>query len=803
MRRCSLLTRSLHPQMSNRSRHLWPNNTSKRKLASNAATANDHFDRLKAQVVAWREELANVDKDLHQKLFSATADKHQANKKPSKGAVIDYKVFGSREMNERVTDVVQKYNHLASTIARSHHCQQQPHEPRQNERITAASLAKPPTKTLSLLNSAQKMLLESFCVRFYALHRVQASRLEGRQMGLDKLAFTTLAEQARLWTQEQLRGTRYGYSTKSAKVKKDLPKKARITPEISSTLMFGAKEFNWKLMANLWPQLTATKLQNSKSVTTIFCQWERCIKFRKKQILQKREVAPLRARVFATMVETAAHPIAEYEADPRSFGWRHRGHRSASMASKYVASRLENYLPMSHKDNPIRFIQVDLDDCFDKMSHETILKSYPLIPQYRSFLQGFLKAPRRGHCKPLEQKELELQEKEKEQENYNKEQSEETVQSSTSTDGTTSWCPLSGVLFDSVLGRSLVSNALDGLEGFLLQDLPLNKDSAPFFEEIEVIRYGASIVIVGMGRYEMFETVSKRLRTFLEERNLYSSKIQQHTEPPIVSFVPGRSFEFLGFRYIFIRKGHPGRFSRGFWNSKRGKFVVPDRFQVAISQTSLNHMNLELQRRLSKRHAPAKVENLIEGCNRALKKISSYFDVSPATHKQLNTYMFKSAEKIRRLFRRKFQSSPQLGTMIRNRFYKKGKEDDGVRIEYNGVRLLKVKEIESGYLNSFRSKAPKTSFLTSNVYLDTDGGEQRPEESPGTFFTPEWIDDALAPKFKLSKVGEDGSDFNNDDEEEDEDRDSGDESSSDDETDENGESENGMLQGHYTARKYE
>ena len=709
--------------------------------ATATATATEHVpppSRWETDFEAWRTELRSADDALHKALFrplDAAELKARGGTLP-KQVIKHPSVFGSSALREKVISVIQNYNYLVSQLARAHHQQ----EDGVSKRITGTLLAKKPfpSQELSLLESTQDMLLKSHCIRFYALLKVQLSPKEGLEKGLDNRAFTTLRDQQQLWTNEALKKTRYGRSTKSAKVKKDLPKKARMTAETTQMLSRFSRDYNWKLMAQLWPRLSTHNLEKRNSVRTISCHWKKCPSFMRTRTYQKQEVAQLRDRVLAMIVEVAVHPITEYQADPHSFGWRHRGRRSASMACKYVASLLERDLSVSNKENPIRMIKIDVNESFDKISHESILNSYPLIVKYRPFLESFLKAPRRGHRIPP-----------KEPLPRRKKNKEVLIETETTPEG---WQPKSGVLFDSVLGRSLVNNALDGLEETLLHDLPLHQHGT-HGEDIRVVRYGTSILILGMSRYEIFEEVYQRLRIFLQERNLCSFDGQNSS---IFTFKPGTSVEYLGFRYLFTRpggeNGHSGRFSRGFWNSRNNKFVIPSRFQVIIDQYSMNRMNDASKRSLSRSHTPFPVENLIERSNRRLEKFASYFDVSPSTHMQLHdNYAYKTFSRFRKLLRRKFQSSPKLGTMIQNKFYWRNEDGKDLRIGYKGLKTLKLKDLDTGIRQSFAARAPTTSFLMSNVYLDPDCCEGAFIESTSAAYTPLWIEDAFATKFKLVK----------------------------------------------------
>lgn len=213
-----------------------------------------------------------------------------------------------------------------------------------------------------------------------------------------------------------------------------------MTPTVKAALAQTTPILNQNLMAQLWPQL---KLYGKKSnVKVVKCGWRRG----RKLTFFKTEVAQLRDVVLSQMVETAVHPLVEYQADPTSFAWR--PHRCASQAARYVACQLEQL----YEERP-RVMRVELEDCFDKLRHETILDSYPLSAAYRPFSVSFITAPRRGLATP--------------QMTENKYRARKRMHKGLPPPPQvpeTTWRPASGVLLESVLGKAIVNNALDGLE---------------------------------------------------------------------------------------------------------------------------------------------------------------------------------------------------------------------------------------------------------------------------------------------------------------------------------------------------
>lgn len=195
------------------------------KLAASTATTTYnllppqepcHYD-WEEQVQRWQEHLKRVDRNLNQALGLLPKGNHRRNTQK-----INAEAFGSPKLAAEVQSVVQTYRRLVSQLARVHYQQQQQKgtDGSQPQCIMGHLLAQRPfgSTVLSRLDETQRLLLESSCVRFDALHKVQArsSRSSNNNnKGFDDLAFVTLKDQQRQWTKDQLKNTRYGRSTKS------------------------------------------------------------------------------------------------------------------------------------------------------------------------------------------------------------------------------------------------------------------------------------------------------------------------------------------------------------------------------------------------------------------------------------------------------------------------------------------------------------------------------------------------------------------------------------------------------------
>jgi hypothetical protein len=73
------------------------------------------------------------------------------------------------------------------------------------------------------IEKLQCVFIESFSIAIFAIDSIKSS-LGNTMAGTDSMRFKTKSEFLKLIQEEKLKKTRYFYSTKSEKVKKDLPK---------------------------------------------------------------------------------------------------------------------------------------------------------------------------------------------------------------------------------------------------------------------------------------------------------------------------------------------------------------------------------------------------------------------------------------------------------------------------------------------------------------------------------------------------------------------------------------------------
>ncbi len=297
----------------------------------------------------------------------------------------------------------------------------------------------------------QCLFIESAAARYYSVEKV--SRSPGRfTPGVDGIAFLKLNNEYFQYKKKQLKGTRYNMSGKSTRVKKDLPKRAILTNEIKNDIKQRVDTHNNELKLTLFKRCNIKTYRKNYKGDTVRRVW-----IPKPQSMESRPlgIPTIRDRVLQTILHAAAHPIVEYQSDPHSFAYR--PNRSASSAIALLTGHLEQLgiqkntqqnLPIKVSQSsyekfkgrryrkkilqirpkakkrqrkylyqyyicgpniPIkdqktlkkpfkffsnyRLINVDILKCFDNISHDAALKTYPICSKYRYFIRAWLNAP--------------------------------------------------------------------------------------------------------------------------------------------------------------------------------------------------------------------------------------------------------------------------------------------------------------------------------------------------------------------------------------------------------------------------
>lgn len=208
------------------------------------------------------------------------------------------------------------------------------------------------------LQRLQCLLIESFSTAVYAINSIKTAS-GSNTAGSDTIRFKSKAEFLNDIQKERLIKTKYFFSTKSIKVKKDLPKIISIA-EDSKLAKQLATEYNLKLQLELIKKVNLKSIRkNYKPIST-----KRIWIPKSNNKARPLGIPSLRDRVLQKIILFAILPIVEYQSDSNSFGFGED--RTPHQAISIVA------------DSIIRFSKINQltkKSSFKKVSAETYKKS--------------------------------------------------------------------------------------------------------------------------------------------------------------------------------------------------------------------------------------------------------------------------------------------------------------------------------------------------------------------------------------------------------------------------------------------
>jgi RNA-directed DNA polymerase len=262
-------------------------------------------------------------------------------------------------------------------------------------------------------------------------------------------------------------------------------------------------------------------------------------------------------RTVQAVYHLALDPVVETRSDPNSFGFRKR--RSCHDA----ITALRNHLDKWYSARWI--LDADLSKCFDKISHEFLLKHTKICD--KTVLQQWLKSG---------------------------------VMEEDSFSMTTEGTPQGGII-----SPTLCNVALNGLEDMIHKTIPWKKGKTP---KIHVIRYADDFVVLGSNP-EMLGKVKIATSTWLADRGLEFNE----KKTSLVHIRKG--FVFLGFNI-----------SRKNWNPRLNKMT--DQETVLVIEPAIKGIR-KLKKVISEtilKESP--IERIISTLNPILRGWTEYFRIS-------------------------------------------------------------------------------------------------------------------------------------------------------------------------------
>jgi hypothetical protein len=165
-----------------------------------------------------------------------------------------------------------------------------------------------------------------------------------------------------------------------------------------------------------------------------------------------------------------------------------------------------------------------------------------------------------------------------------------------------------------------------------------------------IIRYAADILILGKGDVSQFKMILSRLKSFLDNHGL---SLKNEKSVDVQDFSPGKSIEYLGFKFLFTNYKNPKFGLAKFTKIKPDPFIIlRNKFSnysrsgllVLIRKESFKKAVLKIKNILSRKNIPLSVKLLIERVNAVLRGTVNYFGHFQKTRvqlKQLDNLIYK------------------------------------------------------------------------------------------------------------------------------------------------------------------
>lgn len=616
------------------------------------------------------------------------------------------------------------------------------------------------------IEKLQCVFIESFAICVLAVYEISKSP-GSNTAGTDGKFFKNLQSQKADFFKKNLKNTRYQMSSKPFKIKKDLPRKAWITDDILSNLKSTLTQDNLDFCFKLVQKCNFKTLRKNYKANSVKRVW---VEKSNSKDFRPLGIPTIRDLVLQQVIVWAIYPIAEFQADCLFFGFRQQRsalqaisfifrklsktritrNRSLFKPVKVGIDKFQSFEGKKGKFKQVRtfvknkrnkrnrrtrqylydyyiypevskpkssptfkffsqyyYLNVDVEKCFEKISHDAIFEKTPLTNKYLFVLKAWCKAPIVGP-ETVKGKIIKIQ-------------------------------PTEGVPQGSIIGQLLCNIVLDGLQDYIQNQLPERYNCSEremrylnfkitgssiirssTYLSLFCVRYADDILILAKCSNEQIKKIQKLLVEFLSYIGL---EIKNSSEFQGKLFEPGSSFEYLGFKFIYPDFRKKKTFDKGKYTkfkitpmnlaqNVKSRYLNNNIF-LLVSKPSLQKFKDNLKKQLSKKHSYLSVDKMVDSLNTMMRVFLNYYNITSTVSAQLlpiNDLLHKSFYKY---LLRKYSSVPKIYTYIKKNF------KNGNRFSSGNKTLLRVNDIKPLESVALPFIAPSNEYLQANLYLDT------------------------------------------------------------------------------------
>lgn len=614
----------------------------------------------------------------------------------------------------------------------------------------------------------QNVFIESIAICIYSIDLVY--RKPGSQTpGMDNIHFKTSKHMEDEYLIANLPKKKRNHCKYKSAENIKVQRKKIITPELKEQFKREAQSYNKNLCLSLASKCIIKSIRKNYIASTVKRVW---IPKNNKPGLRPLGILTIRERVLQNIILLSSTPILEFSADPLSFGFRPQrsgtqciaylfnkiaqsrqlnrkyGHMKPVSKTVYESTKENRYTKkirqrtsLYTKKWPInyrrfryiywvyqqkvtpskpkvilyrRIINVDIKKCFDKLSHKSVLKYYPITKKYKFLLKSWLRAKIYG----------------KRTENCA---------------FPTFFILNKGVPQGSIIGPACCNAALDGLEKAIKTTLPKNarmkinvstlrhalkihkKQSIQDLDDrtrkpyvnVETIRYADDIIIIAKASYEQTTKLVGTLKNFLRHRGLELKT--PNNDQFFFTFKPNTSFKYLGFTIFFpnfkktiFKRGKFTKFKaspNNLVNQRKYDYYRATIF-ISILKYKITTQLSKIRQILHRKNSNMDVTTIISKLNEQVRGFSNYFNLSKQCRVQLSKLDHLTYRLLKRFLMIKYNSKRKTRQFIYQNFVKHG------TFQYKNHALLKYRDVRLFKFRDIRFISLGKAYFDLNIYLD-------------------------------------------------------------------------------------